>query len=433
MRKTVDKMNKDELVQLARFDSIIRNNGFDPETERNMSMTDALDIPSAAIMIPRVLTQFVQEGVEPLLIGTSLLQRVEYQPGIQTVYPAIDVLQAREVGDGMALPIFNINMAGGQSFGITVKRHGLALRVNQRFIENNSYPWLSYWMRLAGAALARHKEERIFSFVSQIGALAFDNSVASRTAGAARQPVLGHTTGRNIKGQYNGSVVMDDIFDMYSMILLQGFIPNTILMHPMSFLMWVRDPVMREFALTAGGGSFFGQFTGNASAQAFAGQYNWGGLGQGLGQTGQYVNGQTSAPVMPNYLGIPFRIIVSPFVYFSPEKKTTNFMMFDSRNLGAMIVAKDPHVIAWDEPQYSMHNVGIMEEYGFALLNEAQGVAVAKDIRVKSNEFVLPARAMFDIAGSTTFQGDAYGQDPNAFSTTDGGGNPVAPIDVNSQ
>jgi hypothetical protein len=206
---------------------------------------------------------------------------------------------------------------------------------------------------------------------------------------------------------------------------------------------------MREFALTAGGGSFFGQFTGNASAQAFAGQYNWGGLGQGLGQTGQYVNGQlvggqqstvqglaqsqTSAPVMPNYLGIPFRIIVSPFVYFSPEKKTTNFMMFDSRNLGAMIVAKDPHVIAWDEPQYSMHNVGIMEEYGFALLNEAQGVAVAKDIRVKSNEFVLPARAMFDIAGSTTFQGDAYGQDPNAFSTTDSGGAAVPPIDVNSQ
>jgi len=103
MRKTVDQMSKDELVQLARFDSIIRNNGFDPETERNMSMTDALDLPSAAIMIPRVLTQFVQEGVEPLLVGTSLLQRVEYQPGIQTVYPAIDVLQAREVGDGMAV------------------------------------------------------------------------------------------------------------------------------------------------------------------------------------------------------------------------------------------------------------------------------------------------------------------------------------------
>ena len=451
MRKTVDQMSKDELVQLARFDSIIRNNGFDPETERNIPMKDALDIPSAAIMIPRVLTQFVQEGVEPLLIGTSLLQRVEYQPGIQTVYPAIDVLQAREVGDGMALPIFNINMAGGQSFGITVKRHGLALRVNSRFIENNSYPWLSYWMRLAGNALARHKEERIFSFVSSIGALAFDNSVASRTTGAARQPVLGHTTGRNLKGQYNGSVVLDDIFDMYSMILLQGYIPNTILMHPMSFLMWVRDPVMREFALTAGGGSFFGQFTGNANAQAFAGQYNWGGLGQGLGQTGQYVNGQlvggqastvqglaqqqTSAPVIPNYLGIPFRIVVSPFVYFDPELKTTTFMMFDSRNLGAMIVAKDPHVVAWDEPQYSMHNVGIMEEYGLAILNEGQGVAVAKNIRVKSNEFVLPAKAMFDISGSTTFEGNMYGEDPAAFTQVGAGpsGANIPPVDVNSR
>jgi hypothetical protein len=65
-------------------------------------------------------------------------------------------------------------------------------------------------------------------------------------------------------------------------------------------------------------------------------------------------------------------------------------------------------------------------------LNEGQGVAVAKNIRVKSNEFVLPARAMFDIAGSTTFQGDAYGQDPQAFSTTVNG-EAVAPVDVNSQ
>src|ERR1035441_7839670 len=85
--KTVDKLTKDELVSLARFDSIVRNNGLDPETERNVTMTDAMDLPSAAIMIPRVLTQFVQEGVEPLLIGSSLLQRIRSEPGMQTVFP----------------------------------------------------------------------------------------------------------------------------------------------------------------------------------------------------------------------------------------------------------------------------------------------------------------------------------------------------------
>ena len=438
--KTVDKLTKDELVSLARFDSIVRNNGLDPETERNVTMTDAMDLPSAAIMIPRVLTQFVQEGVEPLLIGSSLLQRIEYQPGMQTVFPALDVLQAREVGDGMALPIFNIHMAGGMTNGVTVKRHGLALRVNNRFIEQSTWPWMQYWMRLAGHALARHKEERIFSFINTLGAVAFDNSTAGRATTSATQPVLGHTTGRNIKGQYNGSTTMDDIFDMYAMVLLQGYIPDTIMMHPLSFLMWVKDPVMREFALASGGGSFFGQFTGQVN-KAFQGQYNFNNLGAGLGQTGQYVNGQliggqqstvqgmpqnqSTAPVLPNYLGIPFKILVSPFVYFDPESKTTTFTMFDSRNLGALVVAKDPHVVSWDEPQYSIHNVGIAEEFGFAILNEGQGIAVAKNIRVKSNEFVLPARAMFNIAESTTFEGDSYGQDANSFGAN--------PIDVNSR
>jgi hypothetical protein len=440
MKKPV--MSDAQLVKYARFDSIVRNNGYDPETDSYVSGKDAMDIPDAAIMIPRVLTQFVQEGVEPLLIGTSLLQRIEYQPGMQTVFPAIDVLQAREVGDGQALPIFNINMAGGQTMGVTVKRHGLALRVNSRFVQESTWPWMSYWMKLAGQALARHKEERIFNFITSLGAVAYDNSVAARTTGSTLQPVLGHTTGRNIKGQYNGSVTMDDIFDMYSMILLQGFIPDTILVHPMTFLMWVKDPVMREFALTAGGGSFFGQFTGNAHAQAFAGQYNWGGLGQGLGQTGQFTNGnltggaqshvqglaqnQTSAPVLPGYLGIPFKILVSPFVYFNPQNKTTTFMMFDSRNLGALIVAKDPHVRSWDEPNYNIHNVGIEEEFGFGILNEGQGIAVAKNVKTRSNEFVLPARAMFDIASSTTFEGDAY----DTGATADFGS---APLDPNSR
>jgi hypothetical protein len=41
-----------------------------------------------------------------------------------------------------------------------------------------------------------------------------------------------------------------------------------------------------------------------------------------------------SAPMLPNYLGLPFRILVSPFVNFDPENRVTDIMMFNSRNLG---------------------------------------------------------------------------------------------------
>jgi hypothetical protein len=44
---------------------------------------------------------------------------------------------------------------------------------------------------------------------------------------------------------------------------------------------------------------------------------------------------------------------------FDVPTKTTDIIMFNSRNLGALIVDEKPHVKSWDEPQYSIHNLGI--------------------------------------------------------------------------
>lgn len=429
------ELSDKEAIALERLDSIYRNNGWDPESEARVPMKDTLDIQGAAFLIPRVLTNFVQEGIEPLLIGTSLLQRIEYTPGMQTVFPAIDTLIAKEVGDGAALPIHNINVAGGVTQGVSVRRHGLALRISQRFIDNSTYPWLQWWMKLAGQALARHKEEFIFSFITSQGISIFDNTVAARTTGAAIQPVKGHTTGRNMKGLFNGSMTMDDIYDMYAQILMQGFIPDTMLVHPMTWLMWVKDAQLRDFAMTAGGGSFFANFTGNAAAKSQEGFYNFQGLGPGLGQVGSYTQGtlggsqarvqnlpqtQVSGPVIPNYLGMNFRILVSPFVRFDPVNRTTDIMMFDSKSLGALIVDEDPHVNSWTEPMFGMQNIGIEESYGFGILNEGQGIGTAKNVKVRANEFILPASSVVSLSGTSFEDGSS-----NVF-----GGSPT---DVNSR
>ena len=74
-----------------------------------MSINDALDVQNAAFMIPRAMTTIVQEGIEPLLIGEKLLQKIQYKPGMTTVFPAIEPLRAEEAGDCMELPEDNIN------------------------------------------------------------------------------------------------------------------------------------------------------------------------------------------------------------------------------------------------------------------------------------------------------------------------------------
>ena len=428
-----------EMKDLARLDTIFRTNGWDPEKEKHVTMKDAMDVQNAAFLIPRVMTQMVQEGIEPLLIGTHLLQRIEYEQGMMTVFPAIEPLRAEEVADGADVPFVNINIGGAQSFGVTVKRHGLGLKIHERFVKESSYPWINYWLRLAGNALARHKEEYIFSFISQLGTVVYDNSVSARLSGAAVQPVKGITTGRNYKGVLNGSMTLDDIFDMYAQVMAQGFIPDTLLVHPMTWLMWVKDPVLREFAIQAGGGSFFANWTGNPASLGNK-FYNFNGLGQGQGQQGEYNNGtqtggqtskasglpqrQDSAFQLPNYLGLPFRILVSPFVNFDPINRVTDILMFESRNLGALIVGEDPHVKDWTDQRYGLQYMAIEETYGFGILHEAQAVAVAKNVKVRPNEFVLPARSVYNLSDSgSTFQ-DLMDPSIKVFDST-------TPLDVN--
>ncbi len=66
----------------------------------------------------------------------------------------------------------------------------------------------------------------------------------------------------------------------------------------------------------------------------------------------------TSAPQLPNYLGLPFRILVSPFVHFDPETRLTDILMFNSKNLGAIIVAEEP-LKNWEDGQYNILNMSI--------------------------------------------------------------------------
>ena len=77
-----------------------------------------------------------------------------------------------------------------------------------------------------------------------------------------------------------------------------------------------------------------------------------------IGTKGNYQQ-MTSAPVLPSYLGLPFKILVSPFVH--PETRTTDILMFNSRNLGALSVAEEPHVKSWEDGQYNIQKRTIEE------------------------------------------------------------------------
>lgn len=86
-----------------------------------------------------------------------------------------------------------------------------------------------------------------------------------------------------------------------------------------------------------------------------------------------------------------------------------------------MIEKTKPHVKSWDEPQYNIQNLAIEEEYGFGVLNEGQAIAIARNVKLRSNELVTPARSVISIgADNTSFE--------NAVNLM----GVATPIDVNS-
>jgi len=226
-----------------------------------------------------------------------------------------------------------------------------------------------------------------------MGVVVFDN-------GNPANSEIGRTTGRDLTGAGNGSMTMDDLYEMYAKTLERGFTPNTILMHPLAWSTWVKDPVMRMFALNSGGGSWYGGFTGSPTPQTPS---TWANLGKMQAPSSadapqnEREPTQQSAANIPNYF--PFgglRIIVTPEVPFDPATKTTTIMMLDTNEVGAIVVAEDPTMEEWNDPARDILKIKMRERYGMVLFNEGLAVSIAKNISIEANEIVLPPQATIE-------------------------------------
>lgn len=390
-----------------------KNGGKSSAGER-ITLEDALSVPNAPMLMPKVISNIVKEAAEPLLVGTSLLQRINYSYGQTITFPAVGALQAADLAEGMEYPERSLQM-GGATVTATIGKVGLAVKVTEEMIRYSQFDVIGMHLRAAGRALARHKEAKIFKHIRDLGVSVFDNASPTNS-------LLGVTTGRDLSGAGNGSLTADNLFDCYAQVLTQGFFPDTLLVHPLTWTMFVKDPTLRAFALANGGGTFFASWTGSPAGRAPWDSSGQGGLGMSSGQSilpGQTAAGATaphgqeaspltsfpqtlnSAPVLPGYMNVPFRVIVSPFVPYDPRKKLTDIYMFDSRELGALIVDEDVMIEEFDDPRVDIRKIKLRERYGIGILNEGKAIAVMKNVHVVPNEIVLPAQASVDVASST--------------------------------
>ena len=371
------------------------------ETGEDFSYRDAMAVPHASEFMPKVITDIGREAVEPQLMLTPLFDEIEWRNGLEIVYGATGALIAKDMSEGEEYPEQQLQI-GGATATATVGKSGVAFKVTEEMRQNATVDVIGMHARASGRAMARHKETKAAKFIQAIGFTVFDNLNPT----ASQKGVL---TGRDFKGAANGSLNHEDLFELFGAVIANGFVPNLLIMHPLTWVMFMSDPILRTFAIQNGGGTWWGNYSGNPATRA---PWNNPRTGQSTGQkitpstpmSGYVQQGQmTSAPQFPEYMSPwPFQIVVSPYVFYNPELKITDIIVADRNEVGAHPVAERLFVDEWEDKSVDITKVKFRERYGFQVYHEGLGIATALNVKVAPNATVFPARATLDVSGLST-------------------------------
>jgi hypothetical protein len=384
-----------------------RNNGHNAALDAKVEFKDLIATPNATIWMPKVIEEIVREPVEPMMIIPSLLDRIAYTAAARITFPAIGAMVAFDVAEGGSYPEQSLNVAPG-TITINVGKTGIMFKITEEMMKYSQYDIMNMHIRAGRRGLDRHKEKKGMDYISGMGVTLFDNV-------APTSSVYGICTGRSITGAGNGSCRMEDLLKAYSHIMMQGYTPDTILLHPLAWSMWMADPLLQTIAKNTGNMPWFQKV--NMAKQGLPwSQASQGKIGQqgGYGQftPSQNAASETATPpldidqnlnspaTLPGYFPYPLRVIVSPFLPYDEGNNTCDIMIFDSANLGALVVDEDVSNDQWEDMNTDIVKVKLKERYAFAIYEDGLAIGVMKNIPIKANEIALPVHPTISSAGS---------------------------------
>jgi len=389
----------------------------DKESElKRVVLKDLLTSAELSQLVPNVIQQITYDAaILNLHILPSLFRRIALKEGTQQlVIQAIGEVQAGMISEGGEYPEAFPSGTHRQTIRIITQKYGLKLSVTDEALSAAPFDVLNMWLNCAGRALARIKEQRAATMLCEEGLTIFDN-------GAPGASERGCTTGRDISGIQNGSMTYDDLYEMYIYQRVRRFEPDTLLINPLAYRIFIKDQLTMEMLQN---GAHWNNILGNPAP-------GWGTTFQGLGYrttaTGRSTPGGTTSRIGAspwvttlNPLGATFytqpqygpfgnmRVIVSPFVPFTENGgqwtdkdgvthtvNTCHILMIDSTRCGIFVEAQGIRNDEWDDPERDIRYTKLSERWGMNILEQGKGVSVAFNVNVTPNY-------LFDNANTVT-------------------------------
>jgi len=379
-----DKANLAKVRQVWTSNGYLDNSGeqisIDTLLEKDITatrqMTDnfSTDLP---LLTPRVISTLVREAIEPNLVLTPLLNRVNYSHGTRVSFPTFGALAngAADLAEGEEYPEGTMEM-GGQTECI-IGKSGIALKVTEEQKRYSQFDIISMNFRAAGRALARLKERKVADLITTNGTTLIDNSDSAYPS----------ATGRDAGGSYNGTLTLDDMFKAWSTMVDTGFVPNTLIMHPFAWRIFAEEGMSRLFGFNNGNQAMLWQMP----------QGNPGNAGSPWTQTMLNQNTYVSSPEniastftrVPSLFPTNFNIIVSPYMSFTASTNVTDIVFADINELGILVVDEEVTMDEWNDPARDIMKMKLRERYGLATMNDGRAIGLLKNIKIaKSVDFV---------------------------------------------
>lgn len=366
---------------------------------KELDAADLMSTKDLTRMIGDTISRIVQEAVEPdMLVIPNLFEEVRFTGNGRSIeIGSLGAFHAGEVAEGGEYPEVDFNYGEGDMVAVGISKHGLKMRVTEEVIEDNLFDVFGMFLRMAGRALARHKESHGIQLINEYGYELYDNADSANS-------LLGATTGRGIDGAQNGTMSVEDIFEMYIWLYMRGFAPDTLMINPLAWRMFMSDPETREIILK--GATLASKRLPNGSGANLGTTH--GGMGLRVGNTGYGLNNSTKVSggnpwtttlnpigatweISPKYLPTPLKVIVTPYLQYatgtvaSQTKPITSVVMADSSRCGLLLTKDGVSMDEWDDPERDIKAMKLKERWGMAVFEQGKGIAVARNVVVDKN------------------------------------------------
>lgn len=349
------------------IECVVRNMNGDYSRGRR-TIQEAITSTDTVRLIPRIIEGQLREAAEPEYLGTNFMQHVTMDAGNTAVYviPVVGEVYASEVGEGSRYNESNpdFNTIENSQLEVRVKKIGCKVTITEEAITDSSWDILSMNIRKLGRAMARYKEEWVFSQFSEHGRTIFDNYLRNQVPEAG-------TTGRNEDGSFNDTLSVEDFLDLVLAIMGEGFTPTDVIMHPLTWVVFARNSML-------GNGMTYGAFGGQNVHFNNAVQGTPGAFGMTANGNGQKLI--VSPEQVQNRLPMPLAVNLSPFVKFNKIDKKFDMYAIDRSDVGVIVTREALTNEAWTDPEKDIRNIKAKERYGVGILNNGRAIGVIKGI-----------------------------------------------------